>query len=217
MDEMLKWITTYGLAIVISGVVIYLAFRFGLARLHDYERRMGLIRQEKHDELDAIRTHVSPIVSGKLDKLLMRTKGDRSYAFEFHNGSVSDGGLPFLKMTCEYEELANNAGSELHRRENMSRHLLAKFVDALMRSPYLIMDVENRTDEFSDFEYAILVERKIILTVRAPLKNDRGRLIGYVGIDYGVRPDKATVREAVTAIQYAATELGALLSVSGRK
>jgi hypothetical protein len=139
--------------------------------------------------------------------------------FEFHNGAVSMGGLPFLKMTNTYEALNDGAKSELHKRENMPMQLFASLVNAIHKEESLVMNVNNRTDEVSAFIYETLVERGIAVTVCARIMDINQRVIGYFGIDYcaGKIVDADTISEAVKIAEEAAVELGALLSVNERR
>lgn len=218
MEEVTKLISTYGLAVMISGVVIYFGIKFGNILLKDFEDKRAT---KKHGELASLRTEVSSTINAMLERIVLRTHACRAYVFEFHNGSMSMGGLPFLKMTNTYEALNEGTQSELHTRENMPMQLFSSFVDAICSKEYLVMDVNNRTGECSQFIYETLVERGISVTVHAKISDTNKRVIGYFGIDYcNDKPvNPMTVSESVGVVQTAAVELGALLSVqkiSGR-
>ena len=126
------------------------------------------------------------------------------------------GGLPFLKMTNTYEALGPGARTELHKREAMPFQLFQSFVDALYFMEYLVMDAENRTDEYSSLVYGILEERNIKITIRAKITDLSGKVIGYFGIDYckGSPVTKEAAEAQTETLLSVATELGALLSVN---
>ena len=216
MNEILMMISTYGLALVITGLVLYYAIQFGNVFLEDAKSKRA---EKKHDDLVSLRTQISSTIIALLERTVLRARGCRAYVFEFHNGAVSMGGLPFLKMTNTYEALNNGVKSELHKRENMPMQLFASFVDALYKEDSLVMDVRNRTDMLSPFIYETLVERGVSVIVCAKITDINKRVIGYFGIDYcAERPlDDEVIKEAVKIVEDEAVELGALLSVNVRK
>ena len=125
------------------------------------------------------------------------------------------GGLPFLKMTNTYEALGEGIKTEMHKRESMPFHLFQSYVNAIYEHNFIIMDVENRTDQFSQFEYETLVQRGVLLLVGARITDINRRVIGHLGIDFcGERPNEATVKEAIRITQDVSVELGALLTVN---
>ena len=213
MQDILEMISTYGLALVISGLVIYFAIQFGNMFLDDAKKKRDA---KKHDALANLRNQISSTIIALLERTVLRARGCRAYVFEFHNGAMSMGGLPFLKMTNTYEALNDGAKSELHKRESMPMQLFASFVDAIGKHESVVMDVGNRTDEFSPFVYETLVERGISVTVRAKITDINQRVIGYFGIDYcaGKPVDADVISEAVKIVEDTAVELGALLSVN---
>ena len=213
MEDMAKMITTYGLAVIISALVLYFAFRFSNIFLKDFEQKRNL---KKHDDLAMLRNQISATINALLERTLLRTQADRVYVFEFHNGNTALGGLPFLKMTNTYEALSGTAKSEMHKRADMPFQLFQSFVDAVYSEDYLVMDVNNRTDKYSAFVYETLVEREISITIRARITDINKRVIGYFGIDYGKNKtiSEAVIEESVKIVQDVAVELGALLSVN---
>ena len=212
MGEVIQLISTYGLALVISGLVIYFAIQFGNIALEEARRKRDA---KRHDGLAAMRNQVSTTINALIERTLLRARACRVYVFEFHNGTQTMGGLPFLKMTNTYEALGEGAKSEAHRRENMSLQLYSSFIDALCANDYLVMDVNDRTGDYSQLVYETLVERGIAVTVRAKIMDINKKVIGYLGIDFcNEEPDSATVRDSVGIVQDVAVELGALLSVN---
>ena len=212
LEQNLKIISTYGLAVFISATVIYFAIRYGHIHLDEFKQKHGL---KKHDELAIVRNQISTTINTLLERTLLKTHACRVYIFEFHNGAVSMSGLPFLKMTNTYEVLDGNTRTEMHKRENMPFQLFSSFVEAIYSKDYLIMDVDNRTNEYSQFVYETLVERDIAITVRTKITDINKRVIGYLGIDYTKNKpiDEAMIQKSIQTIQDAATEIGALLTV----
>lgn len=213
MEEVIKLISTYGLAIVISGLVLYFAVKFVNILIDEQREKRGVAT---HDERTKQRNSVGAEIQSLLERLVLRCNADRAYVFEFHNGNLSLGGLPFLKMTNTYEALAPGIRSELHKRDSMPFQLFQTFVDAIYTREHLIMDTEQRTEEYSALVYEILEERNIKFTIRRRITDLNGKVIGYVGLDYckGSEEERGRAEAYLPALRETATNLGALLSVN---
>ena len=204
-------ISNHGLAIVMSGLVLYFAVKFGNIYIENLKAKRGA---KSHDELAALRHQVSTTIQTLLDRAILRTRGCRVYVFEFHNGSIGMGGLPFLKMSCIYEALGESVKSVARGRENMSMSLYSTLVESLYQHPFVILDVENRQPEIeSSLGYETLIKWGVIVSVRTKITDINRRAIGFVGVDYTERPDDATLQNAISVMQDVAVEVGALLSV----
>jgi len=212
MEDILKAISTYGLALVISGVVIYFAIQFGHVHLEKFKQKRLI---QKHDELAILRKQISSTINALLERTVLRAHADRVYVFELHNGTTSMGGLPFLKMTNTYEALGEKAQSQIHNRENMPMQMYSSFIDAIYNNDYIVMDVENRTQDYSKLIYETLAAGDIKITVRCKISDLNKKVIGYVGIDFcnGNNPREEDVYESVKIVQDTAIEVGALLTV----
>ena len=213
MKEILDLISSNGLAIVISGLVLYFAIRLCNTLLDNLKRGQS---EKEHDELAALRREVSMEINKYLERVVLLARANRAYVFEFHNGTVSLGGLPFLKMSCTYEAL-HNATPEQHKRENMSLLLFSSFVDQIYNNEVVVLDVNNRIEGESPFMYEMLVERGVSITVRARIMDLSRKVIGYVGIDFCEPADDAAIEQGITVMKEAAAELGALLSVDKKR
>ena len=213
MDDIFAAITTHGLAFVICVVVLYFAIRLGNILLDNFVRSQG---KKEHDELVALRREVSVVINKYLERVVLLARANRAYVFEYHNGTVPLGGLPFLKMSCTYEAL-HKASPEQHKRENMPLLLFSSFADRVYTNDVVVLDVNNRTEGESPFMYEMLVERGVAITVRARITDLNKKVIGYAGVDYCDPVDEENVDHATSVMKEAATELGALLSVDKRR
>ena len=216
MEEILKYVSTYGLAVVISGVVIYYAVQFANIAL---ERRRNETRENRHDDLVLLRTQLSSTIQTMIDRAVIRTRASRVYVFEFHNGSVGMGGLPFAKMTNTYEALGEKVKSGVKQRANMPMQLYSTFVDAVFAEDCVLMNVNNRVNELSQFVYESLVELDVEIAVRAKIVDINKQVIGFLGIDYcqNNSPDDVSLQESVNLVQDLGAEIGALLSVKKQR
>ena len=213
MEEIIKLISTYGLSVVISGLVLFFAVKLGNALFDDYKKKRA---EKTEDTLAEARNHVSTTIMAILERTLLRAHCDRAYVFEFHNGTTSMGGLPFMKMTNTYEALGEGARSEMAGRENMPMQMYTTFINSITTNNCIIMDTRNRTDVATGFEYETLVARGVAVSVRAKIKDINMRVVGYFGIDYCQdKPvDDAVVEASIGLVQGAANEIGALLTVN---
>lgn len=60
---------------------------------------------DQHDDSMLTREQVDIKVHGIVDKLNYRTNSSHTVIMEFHNGTESNGGLPFRKMSATYEAI----------------------------------------------------------------------------------------------------------------
>jgi len=216
MEDILRALSTYGFPIVLSGLMLYMAFRFGIILLTHYEQKLD---HKNHNELALLRNQISLTIETLLERAVLKSRASRVYIFEFHNGVTPLGGLPFLKMTNTYEALGKGAKSELHRRENMPMQLFSSFVKAIYEKDCVVMDTENKSDEYSAMVWATLEERDVGVAVCAKVTGLNGKIIGYLGFDFckGNDFNRDTVYDAIKIVQDVAAEVGALLSVDKRK
>ena len=222
IGEILIAISTYGLAIIISGLVLYFAYKFMNILFENFKNKHEEKHEEKpydeksHDERAAIRNQLGKTIKNILERVLHKTNSDRVYVFEFHNGNQSFGGLPFLKMTNTYEVHKPRVKSEIHKRESMPFLLFQHFVDAIYEKEYVIMDVNKKTDEFTSAEYGVLEARDIQFTLRAKITDLNQKVIGYLGIDYctGNSTTRKNAEMYIETLMNTASELGVLLSVN---
>lgn len=58
---------------------------------------------EKSRDLDNFRKELNPKINALLDKTRLETRADRAFIFEYHNGTSSLIGIPFLYVDMTYE------------------------------------------------------------------------------------------------------------------
>jgi len=217
MEKLLQLMADFGVMFILSGVVIFALCKGVGIGFRYLEERVGL---KSHENLVDLRTQVSKTINQSIDQVLLQTHASRVYVFEFHNGASSLGGLPFLYMTNTYETLGADAKSEQHIGKNTPLSLHHAFVEELGKQPWLLMDTENRdTERFSTLIYETLAACGVSKTIRVKLTNSKKQMIGYLGVDYCVgsyTPNDAILDKYVDIVQYAATEIGALLSVQDK-
>ncbi|MCL1789858.1 MAG: hypothetical protein FWG40_00615 [Peptococcaceae bacterium] len=211
IKELLDLVNTHGLALLITIIVVFFAFKFGNL---GFEHVKGKLTGEKHEGLLDLRAQVSPAINTILDRTMLRLAADRAYVCEYHNTGGGFGGLPFAKMSCTYEALNSGVGSQMDARRDMFLSSYSTHINDLTARDYVVLDVNNRTDADTNLGYETLASRGVIKTLRAKITDTNKRPIGYIGADYSV--DDARFRESEFAriIMETALEIGALLSVN---
>ena len=210
MDEVIRDISTQGLAVFLVGVFIYFAIQFGNIYL---EKQRKKNETKQHDDLAGLRQQISKEIHTVLENTMIRTHSCRAYVFEFHNGTVSMGGLPFLKMSCTYEVLDRNAKSEIYDRQDLSMFLYSTFIESLYENNCVVVDVNNRSDVESVIGYETLAKRKIALTIRARIMNKSNRVFGFIGVDYNYPISDEVIQETISIMREISVKIGALLSI----
>ena len=211
MEEIIKYVSTQGLAVVLVSLMIYFGIQFFNILLEKYKRKNEV---KHHDELSVLRRQIGKEVEAVLQTMVIKTHGARAYVFEFHNGTVSMGGLPFCKMSCTYEVLNENTNSIIDSRQDVSTFLYSKFIKAIYENKSVIADTLNRTDVESTLGYETLVKCGVVITIRAKACYKNNKVLGYIGVDYTSPQSDETINEATRIIEDTSIKIGALLSIN---
>jgi len=91
--------------------------------------------------------------------------------------------------------------------------LYATLIDSLQEYKSVVVDTRNRSDIESTVGYEVLIQKGIVVTIRARIINKSGSIIGFIGIDYTSSPTEETVMDAVHIIEDTAVKIGTLLSI----
>jgi len=148
-----------------------------------------------HNEAVKTRLRITPEVKSVLKELLLQTHASRAYVFEFHNGTTSLGGMPFIYMSNTYEVLAQAASSQMHARQTMPFTLFDTFITQIIQRDVVTVDVRNRSDDFDPMIYETIAKRGTTVLVGTKLLDEHKRIIGYLGIDYCEGPNKTIFRD----------------------
>ena len=199
------------MALVIVVLVLYYAMKFIDIQFDNMKVKK---ETQKEDKLTVLRQQVSTTVQALLERTVLRTQASRVCVNEFHNGTKTTGGLPFLKMSCTYEALNEGVNSVAHNRQDLPMQLYNVSTEALFNNPYIIIDTNNRTDIDSALGYETLAKLGIAVAARVKITNIEKKAIGYVSAEWSEPADDKTLQHAAGILQDIATELGALLSVN---
>lgn len=152
------------LAVLITvSVVLFIAFNPSrIFELYDdYKER-------QHDEAMKQRTLYAPQIQTALDQLRINTKADRVLFLEYHNGTVSTGGLPFKFASAAFESLSDNIYPVASQYADVNLTLLP-FASYIHKHSYHYGNIELLKDIDKSLMYRMMsndVEHLAITEVR---------------------------------------------------
>ncbi len=162
------------LAVLITvSVVLFIAFNPSriFEMYDDYKER-------QHDEAMKQRTLYAPQIQTALDQLRINTKADRVLFLEYHNGTVSTGGLPFKFASAAFESLSDNIYPVASQYADVNLTLLP-FASYIHKHSYHCGNIELLKDIDKSLMYRMMsnnVEHLAITEVRG-VKEPLGILV----------------------------------------
>lgn len=162
------------LAVLITvSVVLFIAFNPSrIFELYDdYKER-------QHDEAMKQRTLHAPQIQTALDQLRINTKADRVLFLEYHNGTVSTGGLPFKFASAAFESLSDDIYPVASQYADVNLTLLP-FASYIHKHSYHCGNIELLKDIDKSLMYRMMsndVEHLAITEVRG-VKEPLGILV----------------------------------------
>lgn len=211
MDEVLRVVGNNGLAVVIAVLSVYTLFKVINIALDRVKKKAATTL---HDDLVDLRKRVGEDIEELLEKALIQTRAGKVCVFEFHNGTTSFGGLPFLKMSNTYEVVAEGVAPQQGNLMDMSCLLYQKLVRALDLHPYVILAVKHRAEEYGHLTYETLVEQGTVEEVMVRFVDKRNRTAGFVCIAFKCDTEDTKCTEDVIAVaRELAIKVGVLLAV----
>jgi hypothetical protein len=216
INEILQLLVTYGTPLVITAAVLYGGYRvmnIYIDRLSTRVKREKLELDGEHDKLLEVRKSIDKHIHKALERVLMRTNSDRVFIFELHNGEMGLGGLPFLKMTNTYEVCDVGIKPQKFHMEQMSLSMYHQLISTILEEAFIVIDVHERDAKVPGIAYETMLARNTHKTIFVRITDTRGRVIGFIGVDY-CKPDRnITGQSCIKLAQELATEMGGLLSV----
>ena len=162
------------LAVLITvSVVLFIAFNPSrIFELYDDNK------ERQHDEAMKQRTLYAPQIQTALDQLRINTKADRVLFLEYHNGTVSTGGLPFKFASAAFESLSDNIYPVASQYADVNLTLLP-FASYIHKHSYHCGNIELLKDIDKSLMYRMMsndVEHLAITEVRG-VKEPLGILV----------------------------------------
>lgn len=213
MESILKLVDNYSISFVISALVIYTLVQV-VNILLDKLKYSSFAVNKKHDALLEVRKTVTIPLVEHMRKAMFKAGANRAFIYEYHNGVVSLGGLPFMKMSLSFETVDNTFPIQ-HMRENISFNPFQSMMVLLDEHGYIIIDQNNKNPAISPMVYSMMGENDIDICVCTKIVNSKGHTIGMVGLDYVRGNTEFNIhRHSVEGVvKELALEAGALLSI----
>lgn len=213
MESILKLIDNYSISFVISALVIYTLVQV-VNILLDKLKYSSFAVNKKHDQLLEVRKTISVPLIEHMRKAMFKAGANRAFIYEYHNGVVSLGGLPFMKMSLSFETVDNTFPIQ-HLRENISFNPFQSMMVMLDENGFIVVDRNAKTTAISPMVYSMMEEHDIDICVCAKVVNSKGNTIGMVGLDYVKGNTEFNMhRHSVEGVvKDLALEAGALLSI----
>jgi len=137
-------------------------------------------------------------------------QADRSYVFEFSNGSYFSSGLPITKFTCTYETVSEGITFECN---NPGEYRVSNFND------YIKTLIDGQIYALEDIDLCpkpllkeLLVKKGVKSVYNFPIRDIHGRVVGFLGLDFVKTKKKLTSRQIHSAEQ-SAHVLGGYLKI----
>lgn len=135
-------------------------------------------KERQHDEAMKQRTLYAPQIQTALDQLRINTKADRVLFLEYHNGTVSTGGLPFKYASAAFESLSDDIYPVAPQYADVNLTLLP-FASYIHKHSYHCGNIDQLKDIDKSLMYRMMsnnVEHLAITEVRG-VKEPLGILV----------------------------------------
>jgi hypothetical protein len=142
--------------------------------------------QKKMEAIGKINQEVYNFLSHTRKEL----NADRSYIFEFSNGSYFSSGLPISKFTCTYETVGEGITSESHNPGEYRVSNFNEYIKILIDGENFILE-DIRSCEKTLLK-ELLIKKGVSSLYNFPIKDIHGRVIGFLGLDFVKTPQKLT-------------------------
>lgn len=172
--------------VTVSGF-IYLAFIYGKTQLDLIKKQLETYRPvEIPRNIIISSTEDNKRINSILYDLLLKTRADRSYVFQFHNGRKGLSGVEFLFMTNTHEQVMPGVSSEISNLQSVPISIGTEMLEDMIK------DGEGKcwiTENIKDSSTRGILQRQATKYLCFDLIHDtEGNLIGFTGVDYVNRP-----------------------------
>lgn len=208
IESIIKLISNYGVALVISGVFIYIIIRFVHLLFNYLSQKLG---HKKHDKDLEARNSVNVQIQSLISSFLIDTDCDRVQVIEFSNTVMSVAYLPFKYMSCTFEVYRYGEKPMSHVIDHLSTSLFTPFFEELENREYCIFDTNDKKPQMGGAMYDIIKqegESKFMCTM---LRHPKGKFLGYLAM---MRSDCEDFKpEDANKLQTLGANISALLSI----
>lgn len=175
---------------IIAPVIAMFALLYFLSTLAFGPQTIDVEKQTKDDAM----------INTILKNLLESTGADRSYLFQFHNGT-HNGGREFIFYSNTHEICRAGVSSEMLRLQRLPISILATWLPRMEKESAFFLAVNQESHPQS----RLILEEQGIKAVAIAKIVYFGKIIGFVGVDFTKYVptiiDMGLVKEAASIIQ----------------
>jgi hypothetical protein len=210
----LKQVFTFFVVVLIVlssvGVVSYITAQRGAT---DAVKAELLLREKIHDYEMSLRMKNSSALNSAITQLMYESNADRVMLAEYHNGSSSVSGIPFLKWSVTFESFRDEMGFGVANEYQQQQITLYPFLTHIGEN-YLYRGFVERDLKEIDKSYAYkLLSHGIEYIIVSQIVNDNGSKCGMLILEY---TDASIIDEYVVKqrLHKTSQECAALLTLS---
>ena len=205
-----KFITDYGLMILISAIFIYVVIKFIGIGFKFLETKFTT---KRHDQMLDIRSEINKQVQRLITSELRKSDATRIHVIEFSNSVMSVAYLPFKYMTCTYEVHKLGVSSTGHKIDKLSTSLFTPFFTELNEHEYCIFNIDDPHTTMGGAMCDLMEAQDEHQALCVAMKTPRGKHIGYVEM---IKEDEFTGTD-IDDMQHLSQQISALLSIAESK
>lgn len=176
-----------------------------------WRKMMGLGPKENESVQKLLKADVE--INGLLQEALIRFAGHWATVWQFHNGSMSMAGVPFLKLSATHEMTDNLHGAVAYLFQNMSTSLFSDNTMLMYQKRVVLLDTNDLA--LNSAVRNAMLTYKIVRSYMAGINDSRGCLVGAFTVSYDDHHDLTLAQQDLIA-EYA-DRAGMLLELSARQ
>lgn len=208
--QVLTFFVVVSIVLMSVGVVAYITAQRGAS---DAVRTQLELQKKIHDYEMSLRMKNSAALNSAITQLMFETNADRVMLAEYHNGSASVSGIPFLKWSVTFEAFKDEMGYGVANEYQQQQITLYPFLSHIGEN-YLYRGFVDTDLKNIDKSYAYkLLSHGIEYIIVSQIVNDNGSKCGMLILEY---TDASVINEFIVKqrLHKASQECAALLTLS---
>ena len=208
--QVLTFFVVVSIVLMSVGAVSYITAQRGAS---DAVRTQLELKEKIHDYEMSLRMKNSAALNNTITQLMFETNADRVMLAEYHNGSSSVSGIPFLKWSVTFEAFKDEMGYGVANEYQQQQITLYPFLSHIGEN-YLYRGFVDTDLKNIDKSYAYkLLSHGIEYIIVSQIVNDNGSKCGMLILEY---TDASVINEFIVKqrLHKASQECAALLTLS---
>ena len=208
--QVLTFFVVISIVLMSVGAVAYITAQRGAS---DAVRTQLELQEKIHDYEMSLRMKNSAALNNTITQLMFETNADRVMLAEYHNGSSSVSGIPFLKCSVTFEAFKDEMGYGVANEYQQQQITLYPFLSHIGEN-YLYRGFVDTDLKNIDKSYAYkLLSHGIEYIIVSQIVNDNGSKCGMLILEY---TDASVINEFIVKqrLHKASQECAALLTLS---